>query len=66
MGRILKYCSSRELLCLTYTCTRSADCLQEKKLKEIILVGSSHAHERTDSQLTGDPQLSRIQIFWHK
>jgi hypothetical protein len=31
--------------------------VQEKKLKEIILVGSSHAHERTDSQLSGDPQL---------
>jgi hypothetical protein len=31
--------------------------VQEKKFKEIILVGSSHAHERTDSQLSGDPQL---------
>ncbi len=28
---------------------------KEKKLKEIILVGSSHAHERTDSQLSGTP-----------
>ncbi len=26
-------------------------------MKEIILMGSSHAHERTDSQLSGDPQL---------